>query len=31
MKITAAAKQALEKVLQENPGKRLRIVFQGFG
>ena len=29
--ITDSAKDVLEKVLQENPGKVLRVVVQGFG
>jgi len=31
MKITQAAQAALAKLLEENPGKSLRVVFQGFG
>jgi len=31
MKITEAAKTALIPILQENPGKHLRIAFEGFG
>ncbi len=31
MKITDAAKTALEPILVENPGKMLRVVFEGFG
>ena len=31
MKITDAAKTALEPILAQNPGKLLRVVFEGFG
>ncbi len=31
MKITQTAHQALTQLLGENPGKMLRVVFQGFG
>lgn len=31
MRITDAAQQALRQLLKENPGKILRVVFQGFG
>lgn len=31
MKITDAAKAALEPILAQNPGKMLRVVFEGFG
>lgn len=31
MKITDAAKAALEPILSQNPGKMLRVVFEGFG
>jgi len=31
MKITEAAQTALVKLLEENPGKSLRVIFQGFG
>ncbi len=31
MRITETAQQALRQLLQENPGKLLRVVFQGFG
>ena len=31
MKITAAAQRAMATVLEENPGKSLRVFFQGFG
>jgi len=31
MKITDAARTALEPILSENPGKMLRVVFEGFG
>ena len=31
MKITDAARTALGPILAENPGKMLRVVFEGFG
>jgi hypothetical protein len=31
MKITNAAKAALEPILVQNPGKLPRVVFEGFG
>ena len=31
MKITDLAKEKLQVLLQEHPGKFLRIVFEGFG
>ena len=31
MKVSDAAKAALEPILAQNPGKLLRIVFEGFG
>jgi hypothetical protein len=31
MKITDAAKTALEPILGQNPGKLLRVIFEGFG
>ena len=31
MKITAEAKKMLSGILEENPEKSLRVVFQGFG
>ena len=31
MKITDAAKKMIIPVLAENPGKSLRVVFEGFG
>lgn len=31
MKITDLAKEKLQGILQENPGKFLRVVFEGFG
>jgi len=31
MKITEAAKTVLEPILAQNPGKLLRVVFEGFG
>lgn len=31
MKISDLAKEKLQPILQENPGKLLRIVFEGFG
>ncbi len=31
MKITDTARKALEPLLQQNPGKMMRIVFEGFG
>jgi hypothetical protein len=31
MKISDAAKAALEPILAQNPGKMLRVVFEGFG
>lgn len=31
MKITAAALDALRPILSENPGKLIRVLFQGFG
>jgi hypothetical protein len=31
MKITDSAKEMLEPILTENPGKFLRVVFEGFG
>ena len=31
MKISDAAKTALEQVLAENPGKVFRVVIEGFG
>ncbi len=31
MKITEEAKKMLSGILEENPGKSLRVVFQGFG
>lgn len=31
MKISDAAKVALEPILAQNPGKMLRVVFEGFG
>jgi len=31
MKISETAQKALVKLLEENPGKSLRVVFQGFG
>lgn len=31
MKITEAAKQALEPILAQHPDKMLRVVFEGFG
>ena len=31
MKITEVAQKKLAEVLGENPGKSLRVVFQGFG
>ncbi len=31
MKITETARKALEPILAQNPGKMLRVVFEGFG
>jgi len=31
MTITDLAKEKLQAILQENPGKLLRVVFEGFG
>lgn len=31
MKITDLAKEKLQVILRDNPGKYLRIVFEGFG
>lgn len=31
MNITNTAKEMLEPILNENPGKWLRVVFEGFG
>ena len=31
LKITDAAKNKLQGILTENPGKTLRVVFEGFG
>lgn len=31
MKITDAAKEMIQPVLAQNPGKFLRVVFEGFG
>lgn len=31
MKITDLAKEKLQEILRANPGKALRVVFEGFG
>jgi Fe-S cluster assembly iron-binding protein IscA len=31
VKITDAAKEALKPILEQNPGKMMRIVFESFG
>ncbi len=31
MKITEEARKELQKILGENPGKKFRVSFQGFG
>ncbi len=31
MKITEGAREALQELLKKNPGKAVRVVFQGFG
>jgi hypothetical protein len=31
MKITDAAKEMILPILEQNPGKSLRVVFEGFG
>jgi len=31
MKITESARETLQELLKKNPGKAVRVVFQGFG
>lgn len=31
MKITDSAREKLQTILGENPGKKLRLIFEGFG